>query len=104
MEGMQDMEGMHSMEGMSSISPTPATVPASDIEGDYVGVIRFASAGHWTLNTHFSINGQTLNADFPVDVASGPSSFALTVLAAFAGLNAFIIWAASFTKRTPVTA
>ena len=98
------MEGMHSMEGMRSISPTSATVPANDIEGDYVGVIRFATAGHWTLNPHFSINGQTLNADFPVDVASGSSSFALTVLAAFAGLNAFIIWVASFTKPAPVAA
>jgi hypothetical protein len=54
------------------------------------------------LNTHFNINGQTLDADFPVNVAGSSASFA--ILAGFAGLNAVIIGAAAVTKRKPVFA
>ena len=122
MNNMGDMQGMHAMHGMS---PNPTTAPVHDMSsmggmdaapaqtpfnelppssGDYFGVITFSAPGHWKLNTHFTINGQMFNTDFPVDVGDRSSSFAITALAAFIGLNALIIWIASFTKRNPVSA
>ena len=121
MNTMADMQGMHAMHGMGS---SPTTAPIHDMSsmsgmdtattqapfnelppssGDYFGVITFSAPGHWKLNTHFTINGQMFNTDFPVDVGDPSSSFAITALAAFIGLNALIIWIASFTKRNPVS-
>ncbi len=116
MEGMADMEGMAGMKGsanemggtggMHGMSHAPVAVPvrvsANETEGGYVGVIAFSAAGHWLVNTHVSINDQMLMADFPLAVESGSSSYAFAILAAFIGLNAFIIWLASLTKRKPV--
>jgi hypothetical protein len=110
MEGMEGMEsGAHNMGGMSGMhgmshAPTavPVRVPTKETEAEYVGVIAFSVAGHWMVNTHVSINGQMLMADFPVDVVGGSSFFAIAVLALFIGLNGLIIWAASFTKRKSV--
>jgi hypothetical protein len=108
MAGMHDMTGMHDMPGMQDMAGM-AAVPKVTLfnelyrkTGEYFGVIAFPSAGHWILNTHFSINGQMLNAAFPVDVAKGSTAF--VILAGFAGLNALIIWVASVTKRKPVIA
>jgi hypothetical protein len=116
--------GAHTMDGMEGMSHSPATAPVHDMSsmggleatptqvlsneqfrkaGDYFGIITFSAAGHWMLNTHFSINGQALDADFPVNVvASHSASFG--ILAGFVGLNALIIWAASVTRRNLVSA
>ena len=126
MHGMNHVPAMASandMPDMPGMSHAPATARANDMpgmgrmdtastlaqsnelpgmEGDYVGAVTFAAAGHWILNTHLSINGQMLNADFPVDVAKDSTSFA--ILTGFAGLNALIIWVASQNKRKAVFA
>jgi hypothetical protein len=108
MEGMKGMDssthkmgGMSGMHGMSQAS-SAIRVTANETEREYVGVIVLSAAGHWMVNTHVIINGQMLMADFPVEVEGGSSSYAIAILATFAGLNAFIIWAASFTKRKSV--
>ncbi len=115
---MEGMEGMHSMGssantmsgmgGMHGMSHGPAAVPvqvtANETDTEYSGVITFSAPGHWTLNTHATVNDQMLMADFPVDVAGGSSAYALTALTGFIGLNALIIWAASITKRKPFAA
>ena len=113
MGGMQGMHGMNhgsinnmpDMPGMGAMGAMPTAVTSNELPGmggDYVGAVTFAAAGHWILNTHFSINGQMLNAAFPVDVAKDSTSFA--ILAGFAGLNALIIWIASQNKRKAVIA
>jgi hypothetical protein len=117
MDDMQNMPGMQSMshamastptnhihgkDGMDSVSSIARSRGLNRMLGDYFGVITFSAPGHWQVNTHVSINGQTLDANFPVDVVS--HSFSLTILAGFAGLNALIIWLASVSKRKPVTA
>lgn len=115
MDGMKGMQGMshslatapvHDMASMGGLDATPTLVLSNEQfrkTGDYFGIITFSAPGHWTLNTRFSINGQTLDANFPVNVvASHSASFA--ILAGFAGLNALLIWAASVTRRTPVSA
>jgi hypothetical protein len=116
MEGMAGMEGMAEMKGSANeisgtdgrhgMSHAPAAVPvrvsANEAEGEYVGAIAFSAAGHWLVNTHVSINGQMLMVDFPLEVEGGSSDYAIAILVTFAGLNAVIIWAASFAKRKPV--
>jgi hypothetical protein len=110
MEGMASTEGSaHEMGGMGAMhgmghgpAAVPVQVPAKETDAEYSGVITFSAAGHWMVNTHVSINGQMLMADFPVDVAGASSFFAFAILVAFIGLNALIIWAASFTKRKSV--
>ncbi len=102
MAGMDSgTHGMERMDGMQGMNHAPMAVPAKAIEDEYVGVITFSAVGHWMLNARFNINGQMFNADFPVEVAKASSFFAISILAAFIGLNALIIWAASKTKRKP---
>ena len=117
MESAPAMGGMHgmthapgtasanTMPGMGSMGAMPTMAASNQLPGmggDYVGAVTFAAAGHWILNAHLSINGQMLNANFPVDVAKDSTSFA--ILAGFAGLNALIIWVASQNKRKAVIA
>lgn len=113
MGGMQGMHGMNhgsvntmpDMPDMPGMGAMPTAVTSNELPGmggDYVGAVTFAAAGHWILNTHFSINGRMLNAAFPVDVAKDSTSFA--ILAGFAVLNALIIWVASQNKRKAVIA
>ena len=105
MGGMHhDMSGMkHDMADMNSAPTEARSHGLHRMPGDYFGVVTFSTPGHWTLNTHFNINDQSLDANFPVNVvASHSASFA--ILAGFAGLNALLIWAASVTRRTLVSA
>jgi hypothetical protein len=90
----------------TAAAPTPTTFSTNDMSGrpgDYAGVINFSADGQWMLMSHFIINGQGLDANFAVDVTASHSS-SLAILAGFAGLNALIIWAASVTRRQPVSA
>jgi len=116
MAGMEGMEGMASTEGgaqamggmggMHGMSHGPAAVPvrvtANETDAEYSGVIAFSATGHWMVNTHAIVNGQMLMADFPAEVEYTSSGYAFAILVAFIGLNAFIIWLASFTKRKSV--
>jgi hypothetical protein len=104
--GMHMMNGMHGMHhDMSGMNPAPSVARSHGLQrmpGDYFGVVPFSAPGHWTLNTHFNINDQMFDANFPVNVVeSHPASFA--IFAGFAGLNALIIWAASVFKRRPIS-
>lgn len=106
---MGDMQGMehapvivpaNNMPSADRVLATQMVAPSNNLSkltGDYFGIINFSAGGHWMLNTRLSINGQTLDADFPVDVAGGSASFA--ILAGFFVLNAVIIWAASVIRR-----
>ena len=116
MEGMEGMAGMASTEGsaqkmggmggMHGMSHGPVAVPvrvtANETDAEYSGVIAFSAAGHWMVNTHAIVNGQMLMADFPAEIEYASSGYAFAILVAFIGLNAFIIWLASFTKRKSV--
>jgi len=104
MGGMHGMNhDMHNMPGMIAAPTVARSRGLNRMPGDYFEVITFSAPGQWTLITHSSINGQTFDADFPVNVAASHSA-SLAILAGFAGLNALIIWAASAAKRRTVTA
>lgn len=104
--------GMSGMESAPAAVMTPETahpveamnvmLKMGDTAGEYAGTIAFSAAGHWMLTAHLTIDGQTLAADFPVDVAGGSAGG--VVLAGFAGLNVFIIGAAAVLKRKPISA
>jgi hypothetical protein len=112
--------GMSGMSGMAGMEVAPTTVPINEMPemadetdhlnetikvllvsgeeaGEYSGEITFPQAGHWMMTTHFLINGETFDADFPVEVTG--SSSAGFLLAGFAGLNMVIIGTAAITKR-----
>ncbi len=123
--GMSGMGGMETSstaapaDAMPGMEPAPAVAAETpeaahpietvkvmlapgDSAGEYTGAIAFSAAGHWMLTAHLTINGQALEADFPVDVTGGSAGG--VILAGFAGLNAALIGAAAITKRKPVSA
>jgi hypothetical protein len=105
MGGMHGMNhAMHNMQDMPGMNAAPTVARSRGLNrmpGDYFEVITFSAPGQWTVNTHSSINGQTFDANFPVNVAESHTA-SLAILAGFAGLNALIIWAASAVKRKTV--
>ena len=104
MSGMHGMNhAMHNMPGMNTAPTVARSRGLNRMPGDYFAVITFSAPGQWTLNTHSSINGHTLDANFPVNVVANHSA-SLAILAGFAGLNVLIIWVASVTKRRTVIA
>ena len=107
MGGMHGMNhAMHNMQDMPGMNAAPTVARSRGLNrmpGDYFEVITFSAPGLWALNTHSSINGQTFDANFPVNVAASHTA-SLSILAGFAGLNALIIWAASAAKRRSVIA
>jgi len=70
--------------------------------GEYEGEISLPASGHWMLTVHLRLDGETFEADFPVDVAGG--SPAKSILAGFAGFNTVLIGVAAFTRRKPAIA
>jgi len=104
--GADEMSGMRGMQhDMPNMDAAPTYTSANDMSGqpgDYAGIIAFSAAGPWVLKAHFSIDGQVLDAEFPVDVEASSSAFA--ILAWFIFLNAVLIWAASISRQKPVSA
>ena len=109
--GMAGMSGMGkastpagaaTLEPVASVETVTAALQPADMAGEYAGVILFPAAGHWMLNVHLSLNGQALDAGFPLDVAG--NSAGMVILGSFAGLNVVLIGAAAVTKRKPVSA
>jgi len=104
MGGMHGMNHtMHNMPGMNAVPTVARSHGLNRMPGDYFAVITFSAPGQWTLKTHSGINAQTLDANFPVNVVASHTA-SLAILAWFAGLNALIIWVASVTKRSSVSA
>jgi hypothetical protein len=75
--------------------------PGKD-EGEYVGEIRLDKTGAWTFIVHFSLNGELIEAEFPVTVIEASQN--LGVLAGFFGFNATVIIAAAVLKRKTAVA
>lgn len=105
-DSMHGDESGHGVEEGANDTHTEETVMAilepGHESGEYAGEISFAASGHWMLTVHFSTDGETLEAAFPVDVTgSSPSG---GILAGFAGLNAVLIGVAAITRRKPASA
>lgn len=71
-------------------------------EGEYAGEIRLDKTGAWTFNVHFTLNGELIEAEFPVTVVEASQN--LGVLAGFFGFNATVIIAAAVLKRKAAVA
>jgi hypothetical protein len=70
--------------------------------GEYAGEMHFDASGEWMMNVHFTINGQTTQVDFPVDIARDLGRN-YAVLVGFFGINGTVIAiAASLKKRKSV--
>mgnify|MGYP001370514630 CR=1 FL=1 len=66
--------------------------------GEYAGEIHFETSGEWMFNVHFTIDGETTEIDFPIEIAR-TLGLDYAVLAGFFGINGTVIAAAAFLKR-----
>ncbi len=66
--------------------------------GEYAGELHFETSGEWMFNVHFTVNGDTTEVDFPIEIARA-LGLNYAVLAGFFGINGTVIAAAAFLKR-----
>ena len=103
-----------SMSGMSEMSEQPAEAPAEEHEemdmialeashesGEFAGEIVIGGAGDWLIRVHLTIQGELVEVDFPVNVASHQNGAGILVV--FFTLNAAIIGTALILKPKPVS-
>lgn len=115
------MTSNNSMDGMGMATEVPSTgvmkpnTPASEHSeeeltimleptmesGEYAGELHFEGSGEWMFNVHFTVNGETTEVDFPIDIAR-TLALNYAVLAGFFGINATVIVVAATLKRKPV--
>ncbi len=116
------MTSNNSMDGMDMATETPSTgvmrpnEPAGDEHGEealkimleptaesgeYAGEMHFETSGEWMFNVHFTIDGETTEADFPIEIAR-TLGLNYAVLAGFFGINGTVIATAAFLKRKPL--
>ncbi len=69
--------------------------------GEYAGEIHFEKSGDWMFNVHFTINGETTEVDFPVEIAR-QLVLNYAILAGFIAINIIMITMAAALKRQPV--
>jgi hypothetical protein len=116
------MTSNNSMDGMDMATEAPSTgvmkpnEPAADEHGEealtimlepteesgeYSGELHFETSGEWMFNVHFTVNGDTTQVEFPIDIAR-MLGLNYAVLAGFFGINATVIVVAASLKRKPV--
>jgi hypothetical protein len=82
----------HSEESIT-VMLEPATV-----SGEYAGNLSLDKSGEWMFNVHFTVNGETTEVDFPVEIARA-LGMNYAVLAGFLGINGTAIATAAVLKR-----
>ena len=113
------MTSNNSMDGMVMATEAPSTgvikpnEPAEDVHGEetltimleptlesgeYAGELHFDASGEWMFNVHFTVNGETTQVDFPVEIAR-TLGLNYAVLAGFFGINGTVIATAAILKR-----
>jgi hypothetical protein len=69
--------------------------------GEYAGELHFDASGEWMFNVHFTVNGETTEVDFPVEIAR-TLGLNYAVLTGFFGFNVAVVAAAAVLKRKSV--
>ena len=113
------MTSNNTMEGMDMATEVPSTgvmkpnEPATDEHseealtimldptmesGEYAGKLHFETSGEWMFNVHFTIDGETTEVDFPIEIAR-TLGLNYAVLVGFFGINGTVIATAAFLKR-----
>ncbi|MCX6056636.1 MAG: FixH family protein [Chloroflexi bacterium] len=113
------MTSNNSMDSMEMATEAPATgvmkpnAPAADghgeenvtvmlepttESGEYAGEVHVEKSGEWMFSVHFTVNGETTEVDFPINVTRAlRTNYA--VLGGFFGINATVLAAAAVLKR-----
>lgn len=73
--------------------------PSHHEEGEYAGEIHIESTGDWILTVHFTLEGETLQAGFPLQLKSSSRN---VMLAGFLGVNILIVIVAGFLKKPKI--
>jgi hypothetical protein len=66
--------------------------------GEYAGNLSLDKSGEWMFNVHFTVNGETTEVDFPIEIARA-LGLNYAVLAGFLGINGAAIATAVILKR-----
>ena len=69
--------------------------------GEYAGELSFDASGEWMFNVHFTINGETTEVDFPIEIAR-TLGLNYAVLTGFFGFNLAVVAIAAVLKRKSV--
>jgi hypothetical protein len=69
--------------------------------GESAGEVHFEKSGEWMFNVHFTINGETTQVEFPVEIGRS-LGLNYAVLAGFFGINITMITTAAVLKRKTV--
>jgi len=69
--------------------------------GEYAGEVHFEKSGGWMFNVHFTINGETTQVEFPIEIGRS-LGLNYAVLAGFFGINITMITTAAILKRKTV--
>jgi len=113
MTSNNDMAGMDMATEAPAIGVMKPNEPAEDAHGEevlkimleptmesgeYAGELHLEASGDWMFNVHFTVNGETTQVDFPVEIAR-TLGLNYAVLAGFFGINGTVIAAAAILKR-----
>ena len=103
------------MAGMGGSTEQEAEAPASEHDedgmvafeaghedGEYAGEIAIDKPGDWAIRVHLTIQGETMEVEFPVTIANPKNGSG--ILTGFLAVNAVIVVAALFLKLKPVAA
>jgi hypothetical protein len=69
--------------------------------GEYAGEFHLDASGEWMFNVHFTVNGETTEVDFPIEIAR-TLGLNYAILAGFLGINGTAIATAAVLKRKPL--
>lgn len=90
-------ESDHTLESGSHEEIIMVTLEPERETSEYRGILNFERSGDWSLVVHFSVEGQFLEVEFPVNVAGVISRY--NILAGILGLNVAIVLTAGVIKR-----
>lgn len=104
---VEEPSGHENMPGMDHTGPAVeqgstheemqafALEPSHHEEGEYSGAMHIESSGDWTITVHLTVEGESMEVEFPVMIKSGVRN---TILTTFAGINLFILIVAAALK------
>ena len=69
--------------------------------GEYAGELHFDASGEWMFNVHFTVNGETTEVEFPIEI-SRSLGLNYAVLTGFFGFNIAAVSIAAVLKRKSV--
>lgn len=78
-----------------------AILEPSNEAGEYAGEMHFEKSGAWMFNVHITVNGETTEVEFPLEIAR-QLILNYAILTGFIAINIIVVIMAAVLKRQPV--